>query len=169
MGNIDTIETATENNTERKTQSSSMGLLDYLVLFFMSVLTSMAVISGYHYLFTQQTPTIAVVDVNELVELKQLAVSAQAITAKKTEKTAQDIYEQITSFTNKLEQEIANIQEDCGCVLIVRPAVIKSKTTVDYTDALKQHLGIDGLNRDELIKQITSAGGNDPEHTFGKE
>lgn len=168
MENAEAVSNNPSNHQESGGQGKSMDFMDYMVQLMLTLLVSMMVLGVYHYYYGNQQHNIAVVDINELVELKQLVVSANALTMKKTDKTSQELYDQITAFTKQLESEITALQDECECMLLVRPAVIKGKTTIDYTDVLKQHLSLDGLNKDELIKQIASAGGNDPGQKFGE-
>jgi hypothetical protein len=52
------------------------------------------------------------------------------------------------------------MQQECGCLLLVKAAVVKASSSEDMTPVLKQRLGMDNLNQAEMVKQLQSQGGS---------
>ena len=65
----------------------------------------------------------------------------------------------IGKFAKEMEATIAEMQQECGCLLLVKAAVVKASSSEDMTPVLKQRLGMDSLDQAQLLRQLQSQGG----------
>lgn len=119
-----------------------------------------AVVAAYHFIFVlPNKQKFAFVDIAELLQLKELEVVAASAHPDASDAQRGEAFEAISKFAKDMEQAIAEIQQDCGCTLLVRAAVVKTVAADDLTQTLKQRMGMANLDQAKLIQQIRSAGG----------
>ena len=141
-------------NSEAEASEKSAVWLTYgiqAVCVFGAILLSLMI---YHFTVVEKNvQKIALLDINEVVSTKQLAITEMALRNGVTDKDRGDLYEQITSFSKEIEKAVEDIQTECGCTLLVRSAVVKTANGEDLTPVLKARLGLD-KSVAELTKMI---------------
>ena len=114
----------------------------------------------YHFAFVLPArQKFAVVDIAEVLAIKELQVTLAALSADSTEKGGGAAFDEISRFAKQIEGALGELQKDCACTLMVRAAVIRPSPDHDLTRALKQKLGIDGVDQAQLAKQLQALGG----------
>jgi hypothetical protein len=142
---------------ESEKDNSWMGMLVNVAI---SLVLVIAVLAAYHFMFVvPNKQKFAVIDIAEVLQLKELEVTAASSGQGVTDAHRGEAFESITKFASSIEQAIAELQHDCACTLLVRAAVIKSPETDDLTPALKQKLGMENLDQTKLLQQIRSIKG----------
>lgn len=126
-----------------------------------TLVTVIAVLMAYHFLVAVPSKQkIAVVDIADILSLKQLEVTVAASKPGVTDAQRGESFELIGKFAKEMEAAIAEVQQECGCLLLVKAAVVKASSSEDMTPVLKQRLGMDRLDQAELVKQLQSQGGS---------
>ena len=126
-----------------------------------TLVTVIAVLMAYHYLVAVPSKQkIAVIDIADVLSLKQLEVTVAASKPGLTDAQRGESFEMIGKFAKEMEATIAEMQQECGCLLLVKAAVVKAASSEDMTPALKQRLGMDTLDQAQLLKQVQSLGGS---------
>ena len=111
---------------------------------------------AYHFTVADKAAQrFALLDVGEVINLKQLAITDLATREGVTDKEREKIYDMVTSFSREIEGAVTQIQQECNCTLLVRSAVVKTGTAEDLTPLLKQRLGLD-KSEGELAAAIKS-------------
>ena len=153
----DNTETTPET-TAVKDDSSWLGLALNGAI---TLVTVIAVVMAYHFLVAVPSKQkIAVVDISEVLSLKELEVTASAAKPGLTDAQRGESFEMIGKFAKEMEAAISEMQQECGCLLLVKAAVVKASSSEDMTPVLKQRLGMDSLDQAELVKQLQSQGGS---------
>jgi hypothetical protein len=115
---------------------------------------------AYHFYFVlPNKQKFAVIDIGEVLQLKELEVTAAATHADATDAERGEAFESIAKFAKQMEITIGDLQTECGCTLLVKAAVVKVAGADDLTPLLKQRMGIDQLDAAKLVQQIRGAGG----------
>lgn len=154
---IDSSSSAENKEDVTGKDSSWLGLAINTVT---TLVIAAGMIAAYHFMVAAPTKQkIAVVDIAEILGLKELQVTAAATSPDATDKQRSEAFEEITKFARDMETAVNDLQADCGCTLLVRAAVVKVTAAEDLTSALKERLGMAGLDQAKLIQQIRSAGG----------
>ena len=115
---------------------------------------------AYHYFYVSKVendipPRVAILDITEILEIKQLQASVQLVRGGSTDQNANLLYQDITTFATRLEAEVKALQDECNCVLVVKSAVIASNRIDNFTPVVKERLGLGGLFKDDLIRELT--------------
>ncbi len=100
-----------------------------------------------------------VVDIAEVLNLKELQVTLAATQTDPGENKGAAAFEEIARFAKDIEAALAEIQQECGCSLFVKAAVVKPAAAEDFTPLLKQRLGMDKVDQAQLVQQLRGAGG----------
>lgn len=141
----------------REEGTSWMGLLINAA---MSLAIVAAALLAYH--FTYVVPNkqrLAVLDIAGILQLKELEVTAKAVHPDATDAQRGEAFEIISKFAGDMEHAIAELQQECGCTLLVKAAVVKAAGAEDLTPVLKQRMNMGSLDEATLLKEIRSAGG----------
>ena len=126
-----------------------------------TLVTVIAVLMAYHDLVAVPSKQkIAVIDIADVLSLKQLEVTVAASKPGVTDAQRGESFELIGKFAKEMEAAISEMQQECGCLLLVKAAVVKASSSEDMTPVLKQRLGMDSLDQAELVKQLQSQGGS---------
>ena len=97
-----------------------------------------------------------VIDLAGIVELEQLRLTASVIKPGTTDDERLKAFQRVQSFGGVLEKGIEEIKADCKCVLLARNAFIGGGGT-DYTDELKQKVGLAGVDIASVRKMTEMA------------
>lgn len=117
-------------------------------------------LAGYHRIFVLPSKQrVAVLDVAEVVNLKELQLTVQTSKPGITDAERRDAYESIKTFAQDIEAGVAQLQEECGCLVFVKTAVVKAPTAEDLTPRLKEMLGLDKITKESLVTQLRSTAG----------
>jgi hypothetical protein len=148
--------------------SSSSTALAVLINMLAVLIISALLILVYHHFYVVKAlpPRLVTLDVNEILELKQLESSLNLMKGGTGDKNALALYRDISDFAKTLEMEVRRLQTDCECVLVVRSAVIGSNRADDLTAILKERMGIAGLAKDNLVRELNALGGNTAQPNF---
>lgn len=147
-----------ESEAEEKVTDSS--LMGYLINGTMALVIVLVAMVAYHFAFVvPNKQRIAVVDIAEILQLKQLEVTLTTAKPEATDVQRGEAYDSISRFAKDVEVAINSLQSECGCILLVRAAVVKTGSGEDMTDALKQRLGMAHLNQNQLMQQLRNLGG----------
>ena len=119
-----------------------------------------AVLVAYHFVYVAPNKQrFATVDISGILELKELEISVAASRPDATDAQRGQTFETIAQFARDMETAIGELQEACGCTLLVRAAVVKAAGADDLTETLKMRLGVDKLNHGQLVQQLRSLAG----------
>lgn len=140
-----------------KEGSSWLGMLIRGTSTFLIVLVTLV---AYHFLVVAPNKQrFGVVDVAEVLNLKELQVTLAASQPDAGENRGAAAFEEIARFAKDIEVALAEIQQECGCSLFVKAAVVKPAGAEDLTPLLKQRLGMDKIDQAQLVQQLRATGG----------
>lgn len=97
------------------------------------------------------------VDIGAVINLKQLQVSSIAFRPGASNDEVAATYKMIETFGQELEVGLTKVRDVCQCVLLVRNAVVTGGMP-DYTDLLKQAVGVEKVDPEMISKMVKSAG-----------
>lgn len=130
--------------------------LAYSIQAMITLLVVGTVLSLYHFLYViPNRQKVALIDVSEVLELKQMQLATDAAKPGITDKERAEIFDKIGTFSKDLEVAIDELQSECDCTLLVRAAVVKSRGD-DLTHDLKVRLGLGDLKPSEMVKRLRS-------------
>lgn len=114
-------------------------------------------ILAYHKFFSNPPLRIGTVDINEVMQIKQLQLTAMATRPGATDQDREAAYDEISRFGRNMESAIAEMQQYCNCVIMVRAAVIRGQHE-DMTADLLKRLGMENASLEKSVKSLVSAG-----------
>ena len=122
-----------------------MTRLDAARLIAINTVVSLALAAGVSALMQRtQKPTFGTLDVAELYRLKEAQVAA--VLVKRDSGDAERIVaiQRAAVFGAELSKLIETLPEECGCLVLIRGAVLGSGAQlVDLTPAVRQRLGLE--------------------------
>lgn len=125
-----------------------------------TLLIVLVTLIAYHFfVVAPNKQRFGVVDIAEVLNLKELQVTLAATQAEPGENKGAAAFEEIARFAKDIEVALAEIQQECGCSLFVKAAVVKPAAAEDLTPQLKQRLGMDKVDQAQLVQQLRGAGG----------
>ncbi len=80
------------------------------------------------------TPVFAVLNLNKVVSVNETVLASQDL-------KPEELSVEAKIFARRMKAEIENLQEECGCTLLVSSAVISPSKLPDYTETLLNKLG----------------------------
>ena len=89
-------------------------------------------------------PRFAVVNLNSVVKANEVRVVSQG----------GEIMAEAERFAKRLKEELAQIENECDCVLLVSSAVISNAKLPDYTAHLSAKLGLSAEQQSNQLQQI---------------
>jgi len=140
----------------------SSPLITVLINIFVVCILSSLLILAYHHFYVSKTmpPRIVSLDLPEIIEIKQLQTSLTLLQGGAGEQNAVSVYNEVTAFGKTLETEVRRMQDDCDCILVVRAAVVGGNRTDDYTDVMKDRMGLSGITKESLTRELEMLGRN---------
>ena len=69
-------------------------------------------------------------------------------------KRGEEIIDEAERFAKRLKEELAQIENECDCVLLVSSAVISNAKLSDYTAHLAAKLGLSAEQQSNQLQQI---------------
>lgn len=159
------IKTENAQGDEAQAAPGEQGTIRQPMTFVMGIATTLLVSIGmtvigllsYHQFFSRPPQRIATVDINEVMQIKQVQLTALATRPGATDRDREAAYDQISIFGREIENAIVDMQRDCACVLVVRAAVLKGQQA-DLTAELKKRMGMDDVSLEKAIDSLASAG-----------
>ena len=124
----------------------------------LAMLVVMSALAAYHYWLAPRSKPLATVDLAEVLELKQLQITAASTKAGATDKDRAAAFDEIGQFARDMEAAVADLSRECDCVLLVRAAVVRG-VAEDLTPALKRKMGVDRLNAADMMQAIVGKRG----------
>ena len=125
-----------------------------------TLLIVLVTLIAYHFLVVAPNKQrFGVVDIAEVLNLKELQVTLAATQAEPGENKGAAAFEEIARFAKDIEVALAEIQQECGCSLFVKAAVVKPAAAEDFTPQLKQRLGMEKVDQAQIVQQLRGAGG----------
>ena len=121
------------------------------IAFMVSLITVILALVGYNQ-FGPKPQRIATVDISEIVQIKEIQLTAMSAKVDATDKDRAAAYDEIAIFGKALETAIADLQQDCNCLLLVRNAVVKGGD--DLTGALKQKIGLGNVSLPDAMAAL---------------
>lgn len=133
------------------------------------VVVSAALLLYHQFVVIPSKQRVAVVDITEVLELKELQVAVAATSSGATDEDRNLAFGEITKFAGEMERVVAELQNECQCTLLVRAAVLKTKAD-DLTPLLKERLGMRGVEKKALIDKLRTSNGKEikPEDKTGE-
>lgn len=122
------------------------------------VVMALALLAYHQFVVAPNKQRFAFVDITELMELKEMQVASAAMAPGATDTDRERAFGEIAKFASDLERAISTVQSECDCTLLVRAAIVKSKSE-DMTPVLKERLGMANLDKDTLMKSMRGNGG----------
>jgi len=114
---------------------------------------SLLVVLGYHLLTRNAPPAVATIDLQAVVEAKELQFTDLVTRPGVTDVDREKAYQLVAKMGSELEAAVAQLRADCKCLILVRAAVVGA-SGADLTGALKQHMGIADLDTAVLRERI---------------
>ena len=125
-----------------------------------TLLIVLVTLIAYHFLVVAPNKQrFGVVDIAEVLNLKELQVTLAATQAEPGENKGAAAFEEIARFAKDIEVALAEIQQECGWSLFVKAGVVKPAAAEDFTPQLKQRLGMEKVDQAQLVQQLRGAGG----------
>ncbi|MBS4018067.1 MAG: hypothetical protein KGZ68_07495 [Dechloromonas sp.] len=130
--------------------------LHYFAQAILAIAVSLLAIYIYHtFIVTPNKTRLAVIDIGEVMDIKQLQLTKAAMAKDIDDSGRAKLYDEVTTFSAEVENAISTIQNECGCTLIVRAAIVKGDAP-DLTEQLKAKLGMAGVNPVSLAKTLST-------------
>lgn len=149
---METLDAAAVNS------DSGITLPMLIAAFAVSVFVMILSLSGYHVFMVQKAPAFAKLNLADIVEIKQSQFTL-AMLGKDNAKKAdgrEDALRQVQATGAEIESALNALSAECQCTLLVTGAVLSSSMP-DYTERLKEKLGIKGMDKEVLRKLVSSA------------
>lgn len=121
-------------------------------------ITTCLVIFAYHKFVVSKSHSFAIVDLNEIIKIKQLQFEEILVKPNVTDSERMVAYDLVKNIGKDLPAALVELQAQCGCVILAKNAVISGES-LDLTNQLKDLLGLAGLNS-ESMKEHLHAGKN---------
>lgn len=102
---------------------------------------------GAMWLATPSQRPVATVDLQSVIELQQLKLTAMVLKPGATDDDRARAYTQVKAFGGALDDAIERVRKSCNCVLLTRSAVVGAHG-LDMTPMLKSELRLDGADAD---------------------
>lgn len=140
--------------------ATKLAWMEYAINAAIAMVVMAVALLAYHQLVVAPNKQrFAYVDISELMELKELQVAGAAMAPGATDADRERAFGEIAKFASDLERAISTLQSECDCTLLVRAAIVKSKSE-DMTPVLKERLGMANLDKDSLMKAIRGTSGS---------
>ncbi len=122
-----------------------MTRLDAARLIAINAVVSLAIVAGAAlWMQRAQKPTFGTLDVAELYRLKEAQVAAVLVKRESGDAERVLAIQRAAIFGAELSKLIDTLPEECGCLVLMRGAVLGSGTQlVDLTPAVRQRLGLE--------------------------
>lgn len=125
-----------------------------------TVLIVVVVLMAYHFFYVSPNKQkYAVVDLSEVLNIKELQVTVAAMRPDASEEVKAKAYDEVAKFGKEVETALSDLQQECGCSIFVKAAVVKAAGAEDLTADLKHRLGMENVNQADLVKQLRTLGG----------
>lgn len=145
---------ATDTEAQGQTLSTSMPLwMGIAAAALVSILVTILGQVAYAY-YGPKAVRIATVDINEVMQIKEVQLTVMASKPGVTDKEREAAYDEITKFGSSFEGAIGELQRDCDCLILVRAAVVKGAE--DMTGALKLKLGMGEITLGQALATLSS-------------
>ncbi len=107
-----------------------------------NTLVSAALVLGHAaWMSPQRAPRLTVLDVAELYRLKEVQVAAVLTKRDATEEERSRALSGASAFSTELSNLLQALREECGCLILVRGAVI-GHALPDLTPDVRRRLGL---------------------------
>jgi hypothetical protein len=103
--------------------------------------------------FLRKTQLFGTVDIGNIIQVNQMRLMNQGLSPSATDKDRAAIFNEAKNFGAQLIDALNKTQNECGCVLLTRAAVVGGGG-VDYTYQVKAKLGLQDYDLDRLKKQF---------------
>lgn len=149
-----------EQASQEETEKGESVWLGRLISIASTVLIVAVVLVAYHFfIVAPNKQKYAVVDLSEVLNIKELQVTIAAMRPDASEEAKSKAYEEVAKFGKDVEVALSDLQQECGCSIFVKAAVVKPAGAEDLTPELKHRLGMEDANPAELVKQLRTLGG----------
>lgn len=109
-----------------------------------ALIVSIVVLATYH-LFTHARSKPGMVDVASLLEMNELMFTERISKPGISEADKEQALEMVRQTAPKIEAAVFDIQRECNCLLLTKPAVV-GDTAIDYTPRIRKALGFDNVD-----------------------
>lgn len=145
---------AAESDAQGQTFSAPMPLwMGIAAAALVSILVTILGLVAYAH-YGPKAVRIATVDINEVIQIKEVQLTVMATKPGVTDKEREAAYDEITKFGSSVEGAIGDLQRDCDCLILVRAAVVKGAE--DMTGALKLKLGMSDVTLAQALATLSS-------------
>lgn len=156
----DREESVTPESIKDETEQGESLWLGRLINISSTVLIVVVVLIAYHFFYVvANKQKYAVVDITEVLNIKELQVTIAAMRPDASDEAKAKAYEEVAKFGKEIEETLNDLQQECGCSIFVKAAVVKAAGAEDLTPELKRRLGIENVNPADLVKQLRAVGG----------
>jgi hypothetical protein len=125
-----------------------------------TLLIVLVALVAYHFTIAQANKQrYAVVDIAEVLNIKELQVTITAMRPDASEEAKAQAFEEVAKFGKDVELVLNDLQQECGCSIFVKAAVVKPASAEDLTPELKRRLGMENINVNDLAQQLRRVGG----------
>jgi hypothetical protein len=127
--------------------------MGWAVAALVSTAVALVALIAYHHWFAPKVVRFATIDVAHVVDLKQLQLTAMTTKAGITDRDREAAFSELSVFARDIEQALNDVRAECDCTLLVRQAIVQASLP-DMTEALKQKMGLNGLDARQLAADI---------------
>jgi len=135
--------------------SSGIDWKQVVLLLGLSWFMAAAVVFAYHKLVYSKSRAFAIVDINEIVNIKQLQFQQILVKSNVTDRDRTTAYEMVTELGKILPEKVELLHQQCNCVILTKGAVIGGEA-MDLTENLKAELGLAGISSKSLKEQMNA-------------
>jgi len=152
--NPEAMAVGTEPEGEAGGAAGSGSLTLWAKVSFIALSCSMVVAAGYHMLVRSQLPLpIATVDLQSVVEAKELQFTDIVTRAGATDADRDRAFQLVASLGGELETAVNELRNECRCMVLVRAAVVGSAPN-DLTGALRKKMGVSEVDVAALRERL---------------
>jgi hypothetical protein len=137
------------------------------IALFVALVTVIIALLGYRH-FVDRPVHFAIVDVQAIVEAKQLQLASMVTTKTVTDKERGAAYDAASRFGRELQDSLNTVQAECDCLLLTAGATV-AENVPDLTNRVKELVGLAGADNAVLRRQLERGMRFDPDFQTGKE
>lgn len=122
------------------------------IALFVAAVTVSAALATYRH-FLDRTTRFATVDVQAVLETKQLQLASMVSGKAVTDRERGAAYDMASRFGQEFQAALNTVQAECDCVLLTAGAVVHGNAP-DLTERVKELVGLGSANKAVLQQQL---------------
>lgn len=118
-----------------------------------ALLVSIAVVAGYHMTFYEPPLKVATVDLEAVMEAKQLQFAELVTRPGATDADREKAMGLVDAMAPELNRAVAQLVSECGCLVFLKNAVV-GQAAVDLTGSLKAKMNVADVDVSRLRSRV---------------